>query len=109
MARDKAFNPYTCPNCNAFYQLVKVEAGPETGDREITCRACGVPLVGREGKFERALHLSDLADGPKHSRTDIGLCGLGLSERLQKSSQVRSLFVAQPNGDRDLFAINSNL
>jgi hypothetical protein len=49
--RPAAFNRFTCPNCNAFYQVVKVEAGPETTDREIACRVCGVPLAGREGKF----------------------------------------------------------
>jgi len=38
-------------NCGAFYQVVEVEAGPETDNREIKCRACGGPLVGREGKF----------------------------------------------------------
>ena len=47
----RAFNPFTCPNCNALYQVVKVEAGPKTDDREITCQACGGPLAGREGKF----------------------------------------------------------
>ena len=40
-----------CPNCQALYQIVKVEAGPETIDREPTCRACGGPLAGRDGKF----------------------------------------------------------
>ena len=49
--RPAAFNPFTCPKCGAFYQVVKVEAGPETDNREITCRACGGPLEGREGKF----------------------------------------------------------
>jgi hypothetical protein len=43
--------PFRCPNCGAFYQAVKVEAGPETVDRQISCRTCGVPLVGREGVF----------------------------------------------------------
>jgi hypothetical protein len=33
--------------------------------------------------------------------------GLGLSERLQKNGQVRSLFVAQLNGDRGVVAVNS--
>jgi hypothetical protein len=42
---------FQCPNCNALYQLVKVEADPRTTDREITCRSCGGPLPGREGKF----------------------------------------------------------
>ena len=49
--RPAAFNPFTCLNCGAFYQVVKVEAGPETDNREIACRACGGPLLGREGKF----------------------------------------------------------
>jgi ssDNA-binding Zn-finger/Zn-ribbon topoisomerase 1 len=48
MAREHAVK---CPNCKALYQLVRVEAGPETIDREITCQVCGSPLVGREGKF----------------------------------------------------------
>jgi ssDNA-binding Zn-finger/Zn-ribbon topoisomerase 1 len=48
MAREHAVK---CPNCKALYQLVKVEAGPETIDREIACQVCGSPLVGREGKF----------------------------------------------------------
>ena len=42
---------FHCPNCNALYQVVKVEAGPETINREITCRFCGGPFAGREGKF----------------------------------------------------------
>ena len=29
---DRSFNPFTCPNCGAYYQVVKVEAGPETTD-----------------------------------------------------------------------------
>jgi hypothetical protein len=42
---------YFCPNCKALYQSVKVEAGPETNDREIACRVCQAPLPAREGKF----------------------------------------------------------
>ena len=34
---------------------------------------------------------------------------LGLPEWLQKNGQVRSLFVAQLDGDRGLFAFNSNV
>ena len=47
----RAFNPFTCPNCGAYYQVVKVEAGPETDNREIKCQVCSSPLAGREGKF----------------------------------------------------------
>jgi uncharacterized protein YbaR (Trm112 family) len=42
---------FICPNCNAFYQVAKIEAGPETVKREIICRACGGPLPGRDGIF----------------------------------------------------------
>jgi hypothetical protein len=28
---------YHCPNCDALYQIVRVEAAPETSFREITC------------------------------------------------------------------------
>jgi hypothetical protein len=42
---------FTCPNCRALYQIIKVEAGPETDSREIVCLACGGPLVAREGEF----------------------------------------------------------
>jgi hypothetical protein len=39
------------PNCNALYQIVKVEAGPETVDREVICRVCAAPFPGREDGF----------------------------------------------------------
>jgi hypothetical protein len=42
---------FNCPNCDALYQLIKDEAGPETDNREITCRACGGPLPARDGIF----------------------------------------------------------
>ena len=41
---------FTCPTCEVLYQIVKVEAGPESKDREITCLACGGPLAARAGK-----------------------------------------------------------
>lgn len=42
---------FTCPNCNALYQVVQQEAGPETIDREVTCRACDGPFPAREDRF----------------------------------------------------------
>jgi hypothetical protein len=40
------------PNCDALYQLVKVEPGPETiTDRKFPCRACGAPLDAHDGEF----------------------------------------------------------
>jgi predicted RNA-binding Zn-ribbon protein involved in translation (DUF1610 family) len=42
---------FNCPNCNALYQLIKAEAGPETVDRAVTCLSCGAPLPIREADF----------------------------------------------------------
>jgi predicted Zn finger-like uncharacterized protein len=42
---------FTCPHCQALYEIVKVEAGPETTLQEVTCLSCGGPLAAREGKF----------------------------------------------------------
>jgi DNA-directed RNA polymerase subunit RPC12/RpoP len=50
MAMDKP-SSFDCLNCGAPYQLVKAEAGPETEDRHVPCRACGALLPGRRGKF----------------------------------------------------------
>jgi predicted RNA-binding Zn-ribbon protein involved in translation (DUF1610 family) len=50
VSKDTALH-FKCPNCDALYQVIKVEAGPETVNHELTCRACGGPLAGREGNF----------------------------------------------------------
>jgi hypothetical protein len=42
---------FNCPHCNALYHMVRAEAGPETIDSEIPCRACGGPLPGRAESF----------------------------------------------------------
>jgi hypothetical protein len=42
---------FKCPHCSALYHIIKVEAGPESDDRQITCRTCGGPLRAREGEF----------------------------------------------------------
>jgi hypothetical protein len=49
----RAGNPpmYYCPNCDALYQIVRVEAARETSFREITCGDCGAPFPARQGKF----------------------------------------------------------
>ena len=46
-------NPFfKCPNCNALYQVIRVESGPEaTTDQEVPCRACGAPLAARDDEF----------------------------------------------------------
>ena len=42
---------FKCPHCDALYQVVKAEAGPETIDGDIACRVCGGPLAARDGEF----------------------------------------------------------
>jgi hypothetical protein len=43
-------NLFDCPNCHARYKLVRVECDDVDFDGQITCRSCGAPLQGREGK-----------------------------------------------------------
>ena len=45
------YPPFHCPNCEALYQVVKVEAPRVMGERELTCLSCGGPLDAREGRF----------------------------------------------------------
>ena len=49
--RPPSFISFTCAHCQALYHVVKVAAGPETTEAEVTCRACGAPFAGREGTF----------------------------------------------------------
>ena len=51
MSRPTKFRFFTCPSCAALYQVVKAEAGPETGASELACLVCGGPLAPRDGKF----------------------------------------------------------
>jgi predicted Zn finger-like uncharacterized protein len=46
---ESATSSFNCPNCKALYRVVKVQPGPETVDRELTCRSCGAPLPARDG------------------------------------------------------------
>jgi hypothetical protein len=48
---------------------VKVEAGPETVDREITCVSCGAALVGREGNSVLKYFLVQFAKRNPPSKT----------------------------------------
>jgi predicted RNA-binding Zn-ribbon protein involved in translation (DUF1610 family) len=41
---------FQCPNCQAQYKVVRVEASP-TDDQPLVCLSCGGPLHNREGKF----------------------------------------------------------
>lgn len=54
---------FQCTNCDAQYQVVRVEAAPVTVDREITCLSCGAPLQGREGRFVLKYFLLDRRPG----------------------------------------------
>ena len=55
---------FNCPNCNAKYKVVRVDADPITPDGVITCRRCDAPLQGREG----ALVLKYFFVGPLGSK-----------------------------------------
>lgn len=42
---------FNCPHCAALYKVVRIETPQVSVEREITCRRCGGPLQGREGRF----------------------------------------------------------
>jgi predicted Zn finger-like uncharacterized protein len=65
MGKSSTFDFFTCPKCKALYEVVKVEAGPETDEREIMCSACGGAFAGREGKFVRKYFLLRKAIPPR--------------------------------------------
>jgi hypothetical protein len=51
--------PFACPNCGAQYKLVRVETNEILPDQQLTCRKCGGPLRGREGRFVLKYFLVD--------------------------------------------------
>ena len=51
MPNDGSVPLFNCPSCEALYQVVEAEAGPESADRDVTCRKCGGFLAGRRGKY----------------------------------------------------------
>jgi hypothetical protein len=42
--------PFQCPQCDAVYQVVRVEAEAAC-DRDINCPVCHAPLRSRDGNF----------------------------------------------------------
>jgi predicted RNA-binding Zn-ribbon protein involved in translation (DUF1610 family) len=50
MATDPPTTRFECPNCGAGYKLVRVETDVLV-ERQITCRSCGAPFHGRDGRF----------------------------------------------------------
>jgi predicted Zn finger-like uncharacterized protein len=51
MPSDGALPLFDCPTCQAVYQVVEAEAGPETIDGDVPCRRCGEFLPGRSGEY----------------------------------------------------------
>jgi predicted RNA-binding Zn-ribbon protein involved in translation (DUF1610 family) len=50
---------FNCPNCEAGYEVVRIEEPPRPSDREVTCLSCGGPLHGPEGRFILKYFLTD--------------------------------------------------
>ena len=42
---------FQCPNCEAAYEIVRVEAPPARDDHQLTCFSCGGPLHNRSVKY----------------------------------------------------------
>ena len=79
---------FKCPNCDALYQIVQVEAGQKSADREITCSACGGPIPGRDGKFVMKYFLlrkaaaSESAKGGSHLYLSVAVRAVRLGQQL---------------------------
>ena len=58
---------FACPNCNASYKVVRVEADSATTYNEISCARCGGPLNGREGRYLLKYFLVEGRGGFKRS------------------------------------------
>jgi transcription elongation factor Elf1 len=50
---------FRCPNCRAFYKLVRVEADKVEPIEQLACCACGEPLQAREGRYICKYFLAD--------------------------------------------------
>jgi len=50
--------PFACPNCDARYEVVRVEMD-SAPDLQLTFRRCGGPLNGRESRFALKYFLVD--------------------------------------------------
>jgi hypothetical protein len=77
---------FSCPNCNALYHRIKVEAGPEIVD----CLACGGPLPGRDGSFVLKYFLLRKAlrpDGRARPGSQAGETNGGLAANIAKLRQ----------------------
>jgi hypothetical protein len=71
--RQRSYYSFFCLNCQAYHQIIKVERGPETVDRDVTCRSCGAPLPGSEGRFLQfsAPIMHEVRRHPARSRPSI--------------------------------------
>ena len=49
--RPPTFISFKCPNCEALYQLVKVEAGPETTFHDVACLSMRRAASGARGNL----------------------------------------------------------
>ena len=48
---ESAIRAVSCPNCDASYMVVQVQAAPSTLYRQITCRSCDSPLDAQKGRY----------------------------------------------------------
>jgi hypothetical protein len=48
-AQDRA-EEFKCPQCQARYKIVRVNARSQTIDRPVQCKVCAQPFVSRDGE-----------------------------------------------------------
>ncbi len=58
---------YSCANCGALYDLVRVEAESVGTDCELACLMCSAPLQSRDGRFALKYFLLE-PPRPRHAQ-----------------------------------------
>jgi hypothetical protein len=65
-------NRFNCPNCEALYMVVQVQAEPSKLYRQLTCRSCDGPLVAqRGGSFSNIFFSRSAAKGTESLAANI--------------------------------------
>jgi hypothetical protein len=49
MVQDDTPEEFACPNCQAYYKVVRVKAEPGKTYRSVHCRTCHTPLPPTDG------------------------------------------------------------
>jgi hypothetical protein len=59
---------FRCENCDAFYHVVKMRAGPRARHHDLCCLKCSAAFQGHDGRFAFKYILLRQTVGPQKRR-----------------------------------------